>query len=118
MRLSGADLDGPEPRVNDQNSMGRPAVIGNENRFVHDPAREGWPWRGEALAVHLGRLLSTLLGLVALIALGSIFGRVFRAASTPSDALLPVACRRRPRPGRAEPAVHPPRPRPCRTTTR
>ncbi|MEO8083942.1 MAG: hypothetical protein ABI780_08975 [Ardenticatenales bacterium] len=77
VRLAGADLDGEALRYNHQNSMGRPAVAGNENRFVHDPALEGWPWRGYALAVHLGRLLSTLLGLITLLALASVFRRVF-----------------------------------------
>ncbi len=35
---------------------------GNINLVIHDPARESFPWRGTALAVHLARLLSVLMG--------------------------------------------------------
>jgi hypothetical protein len=41
---------------------------GNVNLVVHDPARERFPWRGTALAVHVIRFLSVLMntGAVAL----------------------------------------------------
>ena len=38
----------------------------NINAFVHTPA-ESWPWRGYALAAHLLRLFSTLIGLGTLV---------------------------------------------------
>jgi 4-amino-4-deoxy-L-arabinose transferase-like glycosyltransferase len=36
---------------------------GNANMMVHDPAAEAFPWHGTALAVHMIRLFSVLLGL-------------------------------------------------------
>jgi len=38
---------------------------GNVNLAVHNPALERFPWRGTVLAVHLVRLLSVLMGAVA-----------------------------------------------------
>jgi len=38
---------------------------GNVNLVVHHPARELFPWRGTVLAVHIVRLLSVLMGTVA-----------------------------------------------------
>jgi 4-amino-4-deoxy-L-arabinose transferase-like glycosyltransferase len=35
---------------------------GNRNLVVHRPQREAFPWSGTALAVHLARLLSVLMG--------------------------------------------------------
>ncbi len=35
---------------------------GNRNLVVHNPQREAFPWSGTALAVHVARLLSVLLG--------------------------------------------------------
>lgn len=60
---------------NHQNSMGRPSVRGNENRFVQEAF--GSRWNGYAAAVRAIRKLSTLLALVTLAALWSIFARVF-----------------------------------------
>ncbi len=37
------------------------------NFFIHT-ALEGWPWRGGALAMHLGRLVSVLAGVVLVLA--------------------------------------------------
>ena len=59
---------------NHQNSMGRPAVVGNENRFIDSATHQA---RGYAGAVHFIRFASTLLGLLTLIALWTIFTRVF-----------------------------------------
>ena len=36
------------------------------NMAVHDPAIEGFPWRGTILALHLGRFVSILISLLAL----------------------------------------------------
>ncbi len=46
---------------NPQNVMGHPGVPGNKNRFIHTD-REAFPYRGAALAVHLARLVSLLMG--------------------------------------------------------
>ncbi len=67
-RLAGAQLHVEDLRYNHQNTMGQPALIGNENRFIHHPEGEGWPWRGYVLAVHLMRSVSTVLGLIAVLA--------------------------------------------------
>ncbi len=58
--LTAAHLEESELWYNHQNTMGHPALRGNENRFVHDPAEEGWPWRGYVLAVRAIRGISTL----------------------------------------------------------
>lgn len=42
-------------------NLGNPLQAGNKNVFIHLPG-ERWPLRGAALAVHLARALSTLLG--------------------------------------------------------
>lgn len=86
LRLAGGRLDAAELWYNDQNSMGIPTIVGNENRFIHDPAVEGWPWRNHSLAVHLARLLSTLLGLATVWLVWWIARRVF-----PGHDLLAVA---------------------------
>lgn len=59
---------------NHQNSMGRPAVVGNENRFIDSAVHQA---RGYAGAVHFIRFTSTFLGLLTLLALWTIFARVF-----------------------------------------
>jgi 4-amino-4-deoxy-L-arabinose transferase-like glycosyltransferase len=50
--------------------IGDASALANVNRMVHTPA-EGQPWQGYALAAHLLRIFSTLLGLGTLLA---IFG--------------------------------------------
>jgi 4-amino-4-deoxy-L-arabinose transferase-like glycosyltransferase len=40
---------------------------GNYNMAIHDPAREGFPWRGTVLAVHIVRFFSVLLGAVTVL---------------------------------------------------
>lgn len=77
VRLTGADLRPDDLWYNDQNTMGHPALVGNENRFIHPPDREGWPWHGYALAVHLARALSTLLGALTVWLVWLIARRVF-----------------------------------------
>lgn len=46
--------------------VGNAAALANVNRFVHTP-NEAWPWSGYALAAHLLRGLSVLLGLGTLL---------------------------------------------------
>ncbi len=58
---------------NHQNSMGRPEVRGNENRFVASASRRDDRYLA---AVRAMRLASTLLALATLVALWSIFARV------------------------------------------
>ena len=43
--------------------MGQPESNGNKNVLVHGSA-DAWPWRGVALAGHVARFLSVLLGAV------------------------------------------------------
>ena len=47
--------------LNPMANIGRPLAAGNKNLVIHTQ-REAFPWRGTALAVHLIRLLSVLLG--------------------------------------------------------
>ncbi|MFQ5460828.1 MAG: hypothetical protein ACE5EL_08545, partial [Anaerolineae bacterium] len=72
VRLVGAPLAADALWYNDQSTMGRPALVGNENRFVHPSAAEGFPWHGYALAVHLARIMSTLLGLVTVVSVAVV----------------------------------------------
>jgi hypothetical protein len=50
-------------RSNPHAIVGLPQVIGNKNMMIHTE-REGWPWRGTTLAVHLIRLMSVGLGAI------------------------------------------------------
>jgi len=77
VRATGGWLDPADLRINDRNTMGSPALVGNDNRFVHDPAAEGWPWRGYALGAHAVRALSTLLAAVAVAALYGLARHAF-----------------------------------------
>ena len=57
--------DLPEVRwLNPMANTGRPLAAGNKNLVIHTH-REAFPWHGTALAVHLIRLLSVLLGAAA-----------------------------------------------------
>ena len=60
------------PHVN----MGVPLKEGNKNVYIHT-ARERFPWRGTALALHLVRLLSTLMGAGTVLATYGIMRLVF-----------------------------------------
>ncbi len=77
LALTGADLDSGDLWYNHQNTMGQPLLLGNENRFIHPAATEGWPWRGYALAVHLARGISTLMGVLTVVCIWSIARRIF-----------------------------------------
>ncbi len=48
--------------------IGNADALANVNRMVHTPG-EAWPWKGYALAAHLLRVFSTLLGLGTLLAI-------------------------------------------------
>lgn len=90
--LQGPDLAPGDLRYNHQNTMGHPAIRGNENRFVHPPEREAWPWRGYALGVHLARGLSTLMGAGTVISIWLVGRRVFPSRSgSDSGRWLPLA---------------------------
>lgn len=58
-------------------SIGDASDVMNLNRFVHTEA-EAWPWEGYALAAHILRGLSTLLGLGTLICI-YLTGRIMWA---------------------------------------
>ncbi len=57
--------DGYAPQVNPYVS-GESAQTG-VNMTIHDPALESFPWRGTILALHLGRWVSILISLLALV---------------------------------------------------
>ncbi len=57
--------DGYVPQVNPYVS-GETAQTG-VNMAIHDPAMESFPWRGTILALHLGRMVSILISLLALL---------------------------------------------------
>ena len=74
--------------LNPQANIGNPAALTNINRMVHT-SPEAWPWAGFALAAHLLRGVSTLLGLGTLLCLyGS--GRLLWP-NHPENALLGTA---------------------------
>jgi 4-amino-4-deoxy-L-arabinose transferase-like glycosyltransferase len=50
-------------RVNPHANIGEIWPDGNANMVVHDTAREGFPWSGTVLAMHIVRFLSILMGL-------------------------------------------------------
>lgn len=90
--IAGSDLAAGDLPYNHQNTMGHPAIRGNENRFVHPPAREAWPWRGYALGVHLARGLSTLMGAATVIAVWLVGRRLFPSRpESDSGRWLPLA---------------------------
>ena len=60
--------------------MSRPNAEGGRNYIVHDPAAEAWPYRGTALAVHVARWVSVLLG-----ALGLLFTFLAARALAPGE---------------------------------
>ncbi|WP_374687985.1 ArnT family glycosyltransferase [Promineifilum sp.] len=61
--------------------IGDASALANVNRIVHTPA-EAWPWQGYALAAHLLRVLSTLLGLGTLLAIYASGRRLWPASTT------------------------------------
>jgi hypothetical protein len=59
--ISGVPDSASPPAPNPHANIGVPREPGNKNVFIHGPD-EAWPWQDAPLAVHLLRLLSTLLG--------------------------------------------------------
>jgi hypothetical protein len=57
------------------------STFGNKNAFLHDPEREGWPFKGLSLAVHLARLVSIGLGMVTV---GATYGLALKLFSPPA----------------------------------
>ncbi len=53
-------------RYNPHAVVGDADAFGNQNMMVHGPG-EAWPWRGVALAVHLTRFISILLGALTVL---------------------------------------------------
>ncbi|MFQ5593643.1 MAG: hypothetical protein ACE5HA_05805 [Anaerolineae bacterium] len=63
-------------------AVGRASADGNANFVVHT-ARERFPWRGAALAAHLARLLSVLLGAATVALTYLLTLEVFRTGRPP-----------------------------------
>jgi hypothetical protein len=53
-------------RYNPHAAVGQPDSFGNKNVITHGSA-DAWPWQGVALAAHLARLFSLLLGAVTVL---------------------------------------------------
>jgi 4-amino-4-deoxy-L-arabinose transferase-like glycosyltransferase len=69
-------------RVNPHPDIGVVVPDGNANMVVHDVGRERFPWSGTALAMHMVRFLSILMGLGTVI-LAYLLGRELFPASPP-----------------------------------
>ena len=54
-------------RYNPHAAIGQPGAFGNKNIVAHGAA-DGWPWRGVALAAHVARFFSILLGAITVVA--------------------------------------------------
>jgi 4-amino-4-deoxy-L-arabinose transferase-like glycosyltransferase len=67
LKLTGVDTSDAEAylTVNPHTTCGSPQLSGNKAFLAHDPARERFPWRGALLGLHILRLYSTFLGLLA-----------------------------------------------------
>lgn len=61
---------------NPYQTMGDASRTVNKNRLVHTPA-EHFPWRGTPLTMHIARLVSTALGMVAVVAVYGIATELF-----------------------------------------
>ncbi|NPV66903.1 MAG: hypothetical protein HPY64_07140 [Anaerolineae bacterium] len=86
----------PESQLNPHADIGVVPADGNINRMIHDPALEAFPWRGTALAVHVARLLSVLMGTVTVLTTALIAREVFprwpqvALAAAAFNAVLPM----------------------------
>lgn len=65
------------------------ADSGRQHLYVHDAAREAWPWRGTVLAFHLVRLLSVAFGAGAVVLTQRIARRL--APGQPGTAVAAAA---------------------------
>jgi len=61
---------------NPHHAMGYPGSVANKNYLVHTQA-ERFPWRGTPLTMHIARLVSTALGLLAVVATYGIVLELF-----------------------------------------
>ncbi len=86
----------PQSQINPHADIGVVPDDGNINHMIHDPALEAFPWRGTALAVHVARLLSALMGAVTVLTTALIAREVFPAwpqvtlAAAALNAALPM----------------------------
>jgi len=76
-------------RINPHPDIGVVVPDGNANMVVHDAGRESFPWRGTALAMHLARFLSVLMGLGTVLLTYALGRELFPA--TPAIALAAAA---------------------------
>jgi len=54
-------------RYNPHAAVGQPDAFGNKNIMIHG-STDAWPWRGVALAAHVARFFSLLLGAITVLA--------------------------------------------------
>jgi 4-amino-4-deoxy-L-arabinose transferase-like glycosyltransferase len=78
-----SDLDGVR-RINPHADIGLVVPDGNANMTIHDPAARAFPWHGAALAVHLARLLSVVLGAVTVLMTYRLGRELFPESLTPN----------------------------------
>ncbi|MGQ9851303.1 MAG: glycosyltransferase family 39 protein [Aggregatilineaceae bacterium] len=83
-----SDMDAVR-RINPHADIGVVVPDGNVNMVVHDAQREAFPWRGTALAMHLVRFLSILMGLGTVLLTYALGRELF--PSVPAIALAAAA---------------------------
>jgi 4-amino-4-deoxy-L-arabinose transferase-like glycosyltransferase len=74
--IDGGNL-GEIRRVNPHADIGLVRPDGNVNMIVHRPALEAFPWQGAALAAHVARLFSVLLGAGTVLVTYALGRRLF-----------------------------------------
>ncbi|HRE49336.1 MAG TPA: glycosyltransferase family 39 protein [Aggregatilineales bacterium] len=77
-----SDMDSVR-RINPHADIGVIVPDENANMTIHNPAVRGFPWRGTALAVHLARFLSVLLGAVTVLMTYRLAAELFPPPSFP-----------------------------------
>ncbi len=75
-----SDIDAVR-RINPHADIGIVVPDGNANMVVHDDEREDFPWSGTALAMHIVRFLSILMGLGTVILTYSLGRELFPASA-------------------------------------
>ena len=83
-----SDIDAVR-RINPHADIGVVVPDGNANMVAHDTAREAFPWSGTALAMHIVRFLSILMGLGTVLLAYALGRELFPA--TPALALAAAA---------------------------
>jgi 4-amino-4-deoxy-L-arabinose transferase-like glycosyltransferase len=56
---------------------------GNKNAYLHNPDKDGWPYTGLSLAVHVGRLVSVALGMITVWATYNLARQLFSPSRRP-----------------------------------